>query len=153
MRLTVLAIDKLRYRPWREAADEYLGRLERYGSVEERELKPTQGRRRKDQRRSDESTRLLEAAPQGAWLIALDERGKQMKSRSLARRIQRERSVGRTICCLVGGALGHDPSLRQRADFVLGLSKLTLPHELARVVLYEQLYRAMTIIRGEPYHK
>lgn len=152
--LRIVAIDRLRFAPFRAAADEYLGRLRRYVAVEERELKPSQGRRSDAEVRADESARLLDALPAGAtYVVALDERGRTPTSPELARLLGRQIELARPIALLLGGALGHDESLRTRADLVLALSALTLPHELARVVLYEQLYRAMTILRGEPYHK
>lgn len=151
--MIVLAIDRLRQAPLRSVADDYLKRLRRYVSCDERELKPTRGRRSDTELRADESARLLGAVPPGAYLIALDERGRTPTSVELAELLRRQLDLSREIVLVVGGALGHHPSLRERADLVLALSTLTLPHELARVVLYEQLYRAMTILRGEPYHK
>ena len=87
-------------------------------------------------------------------VVALDERGEAPTSEGLAARLREaERSGGRDLAFLVGGPGGLDPSLLADASWKLSLSRLTLPHQLARLVLVEQLYRALTILRGEPYHK
>lgn len=87
-------------------------------------------------------------------VVALDERGEALTSEGLAARLrQAERSGGRDVAFVVGGPSGLDPSLLRAAAWKLSLSRLTLPHQLARLILVEQIYRALTILRGEPYHK
>ena len=101
-----------------------------------------------------EGDALLAAAAKGSKLVVLDETGELLTSRELASRIERDAQRGDgSWSLLIGGADGHTDALRERADFVWSLSPLTLPHELARVVVLEQLYRAMTIRRGESYHR
>jgi len=152
MRIHCVAIDKVRYKPFRAACDEYLGRLKHYLKLTERELKP--GTRSKpSQVKTDEAQRLLAAVSTGHLIVALDERGARWDSPTLAQWLGTQRDLSRPVTFLIGGAAGLAPEVRDAADVTLRLSDLTLPHELARVVLYEQLYRAMTILRGEPYHK
>ena len=100
-----------------------------------------------------EAARLLAAAPKGAWIVALDERGEPWSSQQLAERIGRWQQQGRDVAFLVGGAAGLDPALRDRADQRASLSAMTLPHGLVRVFVVEQLYRAATLLQGRAYHK
>lgn len=154
MRLTTIAIDKVRYRPWRDAADEYLKRIKRYGvRVTELELKPPRGKRSDADQRRAEGELLAAALPDGALSVVLDERGRQLDSPSLAAWIGERRDLGQPLAFVVGGTNGHAEPIRKRASLLLSLSAMTLPHELARVVLYEQIYRAFTILAGEPYHR
>lgn len=85
--------------------------------------------------------------------MSLDERGRQLTSLELADFVEKAQNSSRDLLCVIGGDEGLDASVRDASQLVLGLSKLTLPHRLARVVLVEQLYRAFTVIKGEPYHK
>lgn len=106
-----------------------------------------------------ETSRALEAdallglkGPQD-WLIALDERGRELESPALAKFIEKAQLSSKDLLFVLGGDEGLDPRVRDSAHLVLSLSKMVLPHRLARLVLIEQLYRAHTILRGEPYHK
>ena len=101
----------------------------------------------------EEAMRLIAAAPAGCLRIVLDERGTLMATAELARRIERWRGAGRDLVFFVGGADGLAESLKRAAEFTWSLSPLTLPHALARVVLVEQLYRAVSLLRGHPYHR
>jgi len=103
--------------------------------------------------RAQEAERILAAVPAGAELVALDERGKQLTTRELADWMQAWQDDGVQPVFAIGGADGLDESVKRMAKKTLGLSKLTLPHALARVMLVEQLYRAMCIIKGHPYHR
>ena len=100
-----------------------------------------------------EAERILEALPAGAVAVALDERGAQLTTRELAGWMTGWMAEGVSPAFIIGGADGLDDSVKARAGKQLGLSKLTLPHALARVVLVEQLYRAMCIVKGHPYHR
>ncbi len=108
-----------------------------------------------DNSTQDEEARFLQSAiPHGAKVIVLDERGENMKSTELAAKISGWQLNGCSeLCFLIGGADGHLPSTRDRADLVLSFGKLTLPHILMRAVLSEQIYRIQTIISGHPYHR
>lgn len=101
-----------------------------------------------------ESHLLLNAIPNGAKIVALDETGQTPSSREFANRLREWIDSGvPTIAFLIGGANGHADFLKQRADYKLSFGRMTLPHILARVVLVEQIYRAKTIIDGHPYHR
>jgi 23S rRNA (pseudouridine1915-N3)-methyltransferase len=156
MRVKVIAVGRLGRPHYRAAADVYKDRLKHYNKFEEIEVREA----RKVERRNtgpaveEEGKRLLAAVPKGALCIAMDERGKEMDSARFAELIEDQMVYGRNdLCFLVGGALGLAPMVKKSAERSLALSRMTMPHELARVVLMEQIYRAMTIIRGEPYHK
>ena len=100
-----------------------------------------------------EGTQLLKQLPKGVWVVSLDERGRSLTSVELAAWLERIRDRGtRELAFVVGGAWGLSPEIMNRADESLRLSSMTLPHELARVLLLEQYYRAWTILRGLPYH-
>ena len=103
--------------------------------------------------REREGERLLSAVPSGARIVACEVTGQAMTSEHFARWMQDQRERARDVAIIVGGAFGLGPSVRNRTNDTLALAPWTLPHELARLVLAEQLYRAGTIVRGEPYHK
>jgi 23S rRNA (pseudouridine1915-N3)-methyltransferase len=139
MRYRVVAVGRVRNAALRAACDDYLERLRHYARVEEREVK--------------DEARVLEGVPEGSRLVALSRSGEEWTSQQLAEWTARWEIDGRDVALAIGGADAlPEPVLRQ-AERVWSLSRLTLPHELARVVLYEQLYRAYTIRRGEPYHR
>ena len=97
---------------------------------------------------------ILSNVPAGAILIACDERGEAMSSRAFAGRIEKWRDGGAPrLCLVIGGADGLSPAIKQRADVLLRLSALTLPHGMVRVLLAEQLYRAVSILNNHPYHR
>lgn len=100
-----------------------------------------------------ERDRILAAIPSGSVKVALDERGKAMTTKEFAGWLDGRKGQGRDVCFMIGGADGLAPELKSDADLVLSLSALTMPHALARVVLTEQLYRAVSIIRNHPYHR
>lgn len=124
---------------------EYIKRLSRYGSYELKHIK--------DGSSDDVSKRLLDTSA-GTLRIALDERGEHLTTSAFAARIRHWELEGvKRASYLIGASDGHNESLRQQADMVWALSPLTLQHELALLVLVEQLYRIATIHRGEPYHR
>ena len=143
MRFLVWAIGKPKLDYAAEGVREYVRRLKHYARVEVEFL-----------RARDESAELL-ARSEGTYRIALDERGRSLRSLDVAERITRLENRGeiKAVSFLVGGANGHTDALRQQCDEIWTLSPLTLQHELALVVLLEQLYRGFTIKRGEPYHR
>lgn len=103
--------------------------------------------------REREGERLLRAVPAGAHLVACDPLGRSWDSEAFARWVQEERERARDVAFVIGGAFGLSEAVRRAARTRLSLAPWTLPHELARLVLAEQIYRAGTIGRGEPYHK
>jgi 23S rRNA (pseudouridine1915-N3)-methyltransferase len=105
-------------------------------------------------RKDDEAERLLRAAAKADFRIALDERGKALSSDAFAKLLGRKRDDGiATLAFLIGGPDGHGKAALDAADLALSLGPMTLPHGLARVVLTEQIYRAVTILSGHPYHR
>jgi 23S rRNA (pseudouridine1915-N3)-methyltransferase len=103
--------------------------------------------------RSREGERLLERVPSTARLVACDERGDRLTSAQFATLVGEARDRAQDLAFMIGGAYGLSDAVRARADRALQLAPWTLPHELARLVLAEQIYRAGTLVRGEPYHK
>jgi 23S rRNA (pseudouridine1915-N3)-methyltransferase len=138
MRLVIVVAGRLKEREWRLLADEYLGRIRRYVKCDEIEVKSA-----KD---------LAAAVPEGALLVALEVEGDALTSTELSRRVERWGSTGKgVVAFIIGDADGIPKGLSKSASARISLSKLTLPHRLARVLLLEQLYRSLSILRGEPY--
>ena len=134
MKVKILAIGRLRP-PYVDDVEHYLKMLGRYASVEVVEL-----------REGDTVERRI---GERSFVVLLDERGRQVTSEGLAEWLEERRHEGRDLCFVIGGAYGIELA---RADMTLSLGKMTLPHQLARVILVEQLYRAHKILAGEPYH-
>ena len=138
MKLFVIAEGRIKERELRAVANDYLGRLSRYVKCDEIETK--------------DAAALARAVPEGAFLVALEVDGQQFTSTELSQRLERWGARGKgLVAFVIGGAEGIPPALSARADLRMSLSKLTFPHRLARVMLFEQLYRSMTLLRGEPY--
>ncbi len=152
MELILLAVGKLRP-SYREAVDDYLRRLGRYLTVREVEVREASRAPSVAAQRAEEAARLLARRPAGSRLVALARQGAGWSSEELARRLGRWRQEARPVVLAIGGSRGLAPELAASAADRWSLGPLTLPHELARVVVAEQLYRASTILRGEPYHK
>ena len=152
MDISVAAVGKLR--PYyRQAVDDYARRLKRYVSFHEHEVREASRAPTVNAQLAEEAERLASRIPDGCTLVALTRDGAGWSSSDLARQIERWLLASRPVVLAVGGSYGLDPSLLNRASSRWSLGPLTLPHELARVVLVEQLYRGFTILRGEPYHK
>ncbi|MFL5616993.1 MAG: 23S rRNA (pseudouridine(1915)-N(3))-methyltransferase RlmH [Gemmatimonadaceae bacterium] len=154
MRLVVAAVGKPRDRHLAAAIEEYETRAARYWPLAVAEVREASGRGVSPaETRRREGERLLERVPAGALLLACDERGDRLTSSDFAALLVQARDAARDVAFVVGGAYGLDDGVRRAASRALQLAPWTLPHELARLVLAEQLYRAGTIARGEPYHK
>lgn len=157
MKVLVLAVGASRTEGLARSIADYEFRIRHYFDYEAIELRPERAKGGSGARAravQEESRRLLAAVPDGYETVAVDERGEAWASEDLARYLGELAVLGRTgAAFLIGGAYGHSDGLRTSADRSFSLSALTLPHELARLVLVEQLYRAGTILRGEPYHK
>lgn len=106
-----------------------------------------------DVAKSAEGHKLLESLRSREFVVLLDERGNSLSSRDLGVRLSEWQSAGRDLCFVIGGPDGVSDEVRQRADFSWSLSRMTLPHGLARVMFGEQLYRAWTLTQGHPYHR
>lgn len=135
------------------AIAEYESRAARYWPLDVREVKAAAATERDAQvARDAETERLLRAAGE-ATLVVCDERGKTFTSKAFADWLQKQREAARDVAFIIGGAFGVNDDLRERANRLVALAPWTLPHELSRLVLVEQLYRAGTLLKGEPYHK
>jgi 23S rRNA (pseudouridine1915-N3)-methyltransferase len=132
---------------------EYAGRMPRDARVELAALKPAPRGGPLKRVLDAEGERVLAAIPAGSYKVALDERGKLFDTLELARRIAGWRNAGRDVALAIGSADGLSESVKKSADLAWSLSPLTLPHGLARVLLAEQLYRAVSILHNHPYHR
>lgn len=151
MNIVVAAVGRAKPGPERDLFASYVARLPWRVDLKEIEIKKKIA---VDGRRRLEAAALLAAVPEGARIIALDERGKSETSEAFAKRLGRWRDDGvRGVAFLIGGADGLDESLRKRAEATLSFGAATWPHMLVRVLLAEQLYRAHTILTGHPYHR
>ncbi|MBT9282133.1 MAG: 23S rRNA (pseudouridine(1915)-N(3))-methyltransferase RlmH [Hydrogenibacillus schlegelii] len=157
-RFSIVAVGRLPA-PLRAAADHYRRRLSQLAAVREIEVREAAGpspetAAERERVRADESARVLRATPKGAFRVLVDPRGTMLASEALAAHLDRWGMAGRSdIAWLIGGSEGFSREMPEAVDFVWSLSPLTFPHSLARVIVYEQLYRALKILRGEPYHK
>ncbi|MBQ8654979.1 MAG: 23S rRNA (pseudouridine(1915)-N(3))-methyltransferase RlmH [Clostridia bacterium] len=159
MSITVLAVGRMKEKPYRMMADEYMKRLSRYGKFEEIELpdlpEPSNSSPAIEQQiREKEGESILSRIRPGAHVVAMTIPGKQWDSPGLSRHVDELLSRGASdIVFVIGGSLGLSDKVIARADEEMSMSKMTFPHQLARVMLMEQLYRAMKIRAGERYHK
>jgi 23S rRNA (pseudouridine1915-N3)-methyltransferase len=159
MRIVVIAVGRLKQGPERELAETYRKRAEGVGrSLGLREVEIIEIRESRAQdaerRRVEESIAIANVVPERATLVVLDERGNDLDSAALAGLLRERRAEDRpAVCFVIGAADGLADSLRQRADLKLAFGTATWPHQLVRIMLLEQLYRAATILAGHPYHR
>ena len=154
MRVLVIVVGKPREPGLAAAIEEFETRAARYWPLDVYEVREEPARGSSvDLVREREGERLLAKVPAAADVVACDVEGTAMNSAAFAGWLQRAREAARSIALVVGGAYGLSDEVLARARHQLSLSAFTLPHELARLVLAEQLYRAGTLVRGEPYHK
>jgi len=154
VRVVIASVGKPRDRHLAAAIGEYETRAARYWPLSVAEVREASGRGvSADATREREGERLLERLPPGCLLIACDERGERLTSAAFANLLITAREGAQDVGFVVGGAYGLSDPVRAAATRMLQIAPWTLPHELARLVLAEQLYRAGTISRGEPYHK
>jgi len=146
LKLRLISVGKDRSGLFEPAVQEYASRLKHYAKLELVELKAKPSR-------AAEAEEILARVGAQDRLVALDERGLALGSAELSAWLGQAQREAKDVVVAVGGDEGLDPAVLRRAALVLSLSKLTLPHRLARVVIAEQLYRAFTLLRGEPYHK
>ncbi len=159
MRLVVISIGRLKQGPERELTERYRGRFDDIGrklgfrGLELHEI-PESRARDAATRVAEEAVTISAAIPEKAVLVALDERGDNIDSATFARHLGRWRdeSVANTIF-VIGGADGLSPDLRRKAKLTLAFGAATWPHQMVRIMLLEQVYRAATILAGHPYHR
>ena len=144
MHVHVIAVGKIKERGLRELLDDYIKRIKRYATYHELELK--------DESEAEVAARMERAIPERANVVALEVLGKGLSSEELARFVGGcEDGAVQHVVFLIGGSYGLPKAISARADVQLSLGRMTLPHRIARLVLVEQIYRAFTILRGEPY--
>ena len=159
MKITLITVGKIKESFYREAVSEYRKHLSRYCSLEIREAEDERTAERmsdteKEQILKKEGERIEKLLPENAYLVTLEIEGKSYTSEAFAQEIEGLRVRGQShIAFVIGGSLGLHNTIKKRADLAVSFSKMTFPHQLMRVVLLEQLYRAFRIINGEPYHK
>jgi 23S rRNA (pseudouridine1915-N3)-methyltransferase len=140
----IIAVGKAKDRELRALLGDYYARIGRYAKLEEIEIK--------DGKEAEVSDRLSRGIPERSRVVALEVDGRSLSSHELSRWIDRaENDSVQTLVFLIGGSYGLPPELSKKADLRLSLSAMTFPHRLARLVLAEQVYRAFSISRGEPY--
>ena len=159
MRLQVLGIGKLKSGPEKTLADEYHTRLEGLGrkagitKLAVIDFAESQGQTA-SQRQAEEAKLLAGALPPRAFTVVLDERGKPFTSEGFSQLLQRHLDQGtQDLAFLIGGPDGHSTETRKHAGQLISLSEMTWPHRLVRVMLFEQIYRAVTIVVKHPYHR
>ncbi len=156
MKFRILWIGSNADTEFREGIERYRERIRHFFPIEITEVTPEKGRQNKSDAevRRAESARLIEALPPQGAVVVLDERGKQMDSLKFARWLEASTIHNpHGVTFVLGGDLGLDDQVRSRAAMTLSLSAMTLPHQIARLVLFEQIYRACTLIRNIRYHK
>jgi len=153
MRIHVIAVGKLREPAVKELVKNYQKRLPAGVKLEWIEVAAAPGQGDLHRALAKEAAKIRERMPERAVVAALSEKGRGLSSREFAQFLGRLRDAGRDLCFIIGGADGLDPELLQSADHTISLSRLTFPHELVRAILAEQLYRAFSILRGDPYHR
>lgn len=155
MRLQIVAMGRIRGGPERSLIDDYVQRFDRTGRA--LSLGPVMELEQDDRKATnqpDQGRALLRAIPEGARVVALDERGALLSSRAFAQMLEQARDGGASdLAFVIGGADGLDAMVRDRADSLLSFGPMVWPHMLARVMLAEQLYRAASILAGSPYHR
>lgn len=159
MKVGICAVGRMKAGPEKELADRYFDRFAKAGPALGFEHSglfeiPESSAAGVEERRRDEALRLRSGFPSGSVLVVLDERGKSISSEVFASKLAAWRDSGNKHCALlIGGPDGHDPSMRDEASLLLSFGSMTWPHQLARIMLAEQLYRAVTILSGHPYHR
>ena len=159
MKITLIAVGKIKERYFEDAIREYSKRLSRYCRLEiiqvaDEKTPDGASEALEEQIKEKEGRRILDQIREGAYVIALAVEGKQLDSLELAARMERLAVEGKSqLVFLIGGSLGLSNEVMRRADFALSFSAMTFPHQLMRVILLEQIYRSFRIRAGEPYHK
>ncbi len=159
MKITIVCVGKVKEAFYREALAEYGKRLGKYCRLEVIETADEKtpdgaGAAQEEQIRAKEAGRILEKLRDDAFVCTLEIEGRKFSSKGFAQWLERQTVAGIShIIFVIGGSLGLHESVRNRSDLALSFSDMTFPHQLMRVILVEQIYRAFRIMNGEPYHK
>lgn len=154
MRIRLLAVGKTSKGWVKDALDIYASRLSHYAPFTVTELPDVRGASSlsPSQIKAAEAVEILSSLKDSDFVILLDEHGEEFTSMEYSARLQKYLSAGRDLVYVIGGSYGFDPSVRTRAGAQMSLSRMTFSHQMVRVFFTEQLYRAFTILKGEPYH-
>ncbi|WP_053020148.1 23S rRNA (pseudouridine(1915)-N(3))-methyltransferase RlmH [Staphylococcus haemolyticus] len=159
MKITILAVGKLKEKYWKQAISEYEKRLSAYSKIEiievpDEKAPENMSDKEIEQVKEKEGQRLLAKIKPQATVITLEIQGKMLSSEGLAEEMQRRMTQGQSdFVFVIGGSNGLHEDVLQRSNYALSFSKMTFPHQMMRVVFIEQVYRAFKIMRGEAYHK
>ncbi len=159
MNVTIVCVGRLKEKYWTDAVNEYSKRLSRYVSLKITELPDEKApenlsEAQKKQVIEKEGARILKSIPDGSFVISLEINGKNLSSEELADFMNKKMTGGvSSVTFVIGGSLGLSSEVTKKAGFHLSFSKMTFPHQLMRVILLEQIYRAEKIMSNEPYHK
>lgn len=157
MRLLLVCVGRLKVGPERDLTQRYFDRAASAGrglgfAIEQREIDESRARRPQDRRR-EEAKAIRALLDEATRIIACDESGRNLTSLDLAADLARSRNQGAPVAFVIGGPDGLDPDFRAGADLTLAFGAMTWPHQLARIMAAEQIYRAVTILAGHPYHR
>ncbi|GFR36263.1 23S rRNA (pseudouridine(1915)-N(3))-methyltransferase RlmH [Thermobrachium celere] len=159
MNITIISVGKLKEKYLKEGINEYLKRLSKYAKVDIIEVPDEKAPdnlspKEEEMVKEKEGQGILRHIKDNMYVVALDIKGKQLSSEELAEFLSQRALLGESsIAFIIGGSLGLSQSVLNRANYKLSFSKMTFPHQLMRLILFEQIYRGFRIINGEPYHK
>ena len=156
MNISIIAIGKIREKFIKDGVDEFIKRIRPYSPLKVIEIEPEDIRYacKEIKGLEVEAEKILNQIPGNAYVIALDIQGKQLDSQDFASKIKEINASGlNQLVFIIGGSIGLNDKVKKRADYSLSFSKMTFPHQLARLLLLEQIYRAFKISNNEPYHK
>jgi 23S rRNA (pseudouridine1915-N3)-methyltransferase len=155
MKVTLIMVGKTKEDYVKQGLDDYINRIKRYFPFEIKELAGLKSSKKMSEEEvmQNEGKAILKSIKDNAFLVLLDEKGKEFSSEGFARWLQNVMNQStQNLYFVIGGAYGFSPGLQNRADMKISLSRMTFSHQIIRLIFAEQLYRALTIIKGEPYH-
>jgi 23S rRNA (pseudouridine1915-N3)-methyltransferase len=154
-KIKIIALGKFKEKAYKELEAEYLKRLNPYAKAKVIEIPevPYRGNDDINKVKEKEAEKIIEQLPEGAMVILLEEKGTVRDSRGFAEFLNRSGGLGRELVFVIGSGVGLSPILKPYSNYSISLSPLTFPHNMARIILEEQLYRACTILAGKEYHK
>ena len=154
MQIIIISVGKIKERYWQEAINEYIKRLRPYSKIKFIEIAEEKFRRVTERRRitTKEGKKILKVIPQEAMVIALDKVGLSFTSEKWAEKLREWSQFGQKIVFIIGGPLGLSSEVLNKAQITVSLSQMTFTHQMSRVILLEQIYRGLTILRGVVYH-
>ena len=154
-KIRIIAVGKFKEKAYKELEAEFLKRLNPYAKIKIVELNESSYRKNPDLQKvkEEEAEKIIAQLPEGGIVILLEEKGTLRDSKTFADFLQRTGGLGKELVFVIGSGIGLSPTLKPYANYSISLSPLTFPHNLARVILEEQIYRACTILAGKEYHK